>query len=165
MTTWHSFDDAKHAIESIKPGETRRQDLAIIGIDPYSNSSVTILTYPDILQRFAAGSTVNAQTLEPGILTCLKAGKVCNGYAIDQSSTSRKRYGNFWADMLNFKRQTDITGWRFNALIVLMGDLVVYASYGGQPSIHEHDATRNPLGPLQEYGGSVIIRYIPAGGF
>lgn len=120
---------------------------------------------PDILQRFAAGSSVCEHTLEPGILNCLKAGKACNGYAIDQASTLRKRYGNFWVDLFNFRRQTDITGWRFNALIVLMGDFVVYASYGGQPSIHEHEATRNPLGPLQESGGSVIMRVVPAGGF
>lgn len=160
VAQWHTFAEAKQAIDGIALHKTRRQDLSAIGIDPYTNPSVTILTYPDILQRFAAGSAVE-RSLDPGIRDCLNAGKVCNGYSIDQNSMVRKRNGNFWADMFNFKRETDVSGWHFNALIVMQDDLVVYASYGGQPQIHEHEQSKNPLGPLQETGPSVIIRYIP----
>jgi hypothetical protein len=155
-TTWHSFDEAKQTIASITPNQSRREDIERIGIDPYTNPGVTILAYPDILQRFAAGSVVSEQNLEPGIRDSLRAGKACNGFAIDQTSVLRTRVGNFWMDMLNFNRQTDVTGWRFNALIVLKDDLVVYTSYGGQPTIHAREASKNPLGPLQEAGGGVV---------
>ena len=91
QTTWYSFNEAKQAIVSIVPNETMRDDLHTIGIDPYTNPSVTILTYPDILQRFAAGSAAIEHNLDPGVRDCLSAGKVCNGFAIDQSTISRKR--------------------------------------------------------------------------
>jgi hypothetical protein len=163
---WTTFEQAKQAIEGIVPHKTRRSDLEAMGIDPYTNPSVTILTYPDILQRFAAGSVITEQSLEAGIRDCLKAGKVCNGFTIDQTSVFRKRDGNFWADILGFRRATDVSGWHFSALIVMLDDLVVYASYGGQPNLHEREVSRNPLGPLQESGGSVIIRSIETrGGF
>jgi hypothetical protein len=53
-------------------------------------------------------------------------------------------------DILNFRRETDITGWTFNALILMVDSLVVYTLYGGQPRIHEQEVSRNPLGPIQE---------------
>ena len=34
----------------------------------------------------------------------------------------------------------------------MIDDMVVYTLYGGQPRIHEHEVTRNPLGPLQGLG-------------
>ena len=158
QTTWHSFDEAKQTIASISPNQSRRKDIAKIGINPYTNPSVTILAYPDILQRFAAGSILSVQNLEPNVRECLQAGQSCNGYAIDQTTVRRRRVGNFWTDILNFNRETDVTGWRFNALIVLNDDLVVYTSYGGQPTIHARESSRNPLGPLQEAGGGAVLR-------
>lgn len=160
QTSWKSYDEAKSAIESLTPGVSLRADLQELGIDPYSNAAVRILTYPDILQRFAVGAAVSAQNLDPGIRRCINAANHCIGYAIEQASISRKRYGNFWADQLNFRRKTDIEGWRFNAIIVIVSDVVVYAAYGGQPHVHEHESSRNPLGPLQDSGSTVIMRPI-----
>ena len=68
----------------------------------------------------------------------------------------RNRYGNFWADLFNFKRKTDIVGWRFNAVLLITGDVVVYKLTGGQPTIHEHEESNNPLGPLQSAGEAIL---------
>jgi hypothetical protein len=86
---------------------------------------------------------------------CLTAGKACSGYAIALRQSRRKRIGNFWLDSLNFYRDTDITGWSFNALVLFVDDKVVYTLYGGQPRLHEREITRNPLGPLQGWGSQV----------
>lgn len=53
-------------------------------------------------------------------------------------------------DIFNFRRETDITGWTFNAMILMVDDLVVYTLHGGQPRIHEKEVSRNPLGPIQD---------------
>ena len=46
---------------------------------------------------------------------------------------------------------------RFNGVILIKGDLVVYKLTGGQPVIHEYEESKNPLGPLQGIGESKLI--------
>ena len=67
--------------------------------------------------------------------------KLCS---VALSRSSRKRVGNFWLDSLNFYRDTDVTGWSFNALVLFVDERVVYTLYGGQPRVHEREVTRNP---------------------
>lgn len=152
---WGNFEQARAAIERIVPKVTTRAELAAAGIDPLQNASVTILGLPDVMQRFTVGSAVEAQDLDAGIRECLAAGNDCTGYSIFVRRNERKRIGNFWLDSLNFRRETDITGWTFNALILFVGETVVYTVNGGQPRIHEKEVTRNPLGPLQSFGEAV----------
>ena len=96
-----------------------------------------------------------------GIRDCLKAGKACNAYLINVKRTDRNRVGNFWLDALRFRREVDVTGWSFNALVIFVNDLAVYAVYGGQPVIHEVELERNPLGPLQGWGDWVGAKALP----
>lgn len=156
--SWPNYASAQAAIERIVPHRTRRADLAASGIDPYNNPAITILNYSDIVQRFVVAGAVKREELDAGILECLQAGKACQGYAIAVRSTDRKRTGNFWLDLFNFRRVTDITGWSFNALVLLVDDLVVYTLHGGQPRIHEQEVSRNPLGPMQESLPSLLIK-------
>lgn len=158
---WTDFEQARAAVERIVPHKTTRAELSAAGIDPLRNASITILGLPDVLQRFAVGTAFDTQVLDPGVRECLAAGNACTGYAIFVRRNDRKRIGNFWADTFNFRRETDVTGWSFNALILFGGDTVVYTVHGGQPRIHEKEVTRNPLGPLQSFGeaaGSALAR-------
>lgn len=152
--TWKNYESAQAAIERIVPLRSRREDLAADGIAP-TNPAVTILSFSDVVQRFAVGSAISQEELDPGVRRCLTAGKACTGFAILVKRQSRKRTGNFWLDSFNFQRETDITGWSFNALVLFVEDVVVYTLHGGQPRIHEKEVTRNPLGPLQGWGQQV----------
>jgi len=156
--SWPNYETAHAAIERIIPHQTRRMELAASGIDPFTNPAITILNYSDIVQRFAVSASVKREELDSGILECLGAGKACTGYAILLRSSSRARTGNFWADVFNFRRVTESTGWTFNALILMVDDLVVYTLDGGQPRIHEQEVTRNPLGPIQEAVPSLLLK-------
>jgi hypothetical protein len=149
---WETFEQARDAVERIKPYETRREQLAAEGIDPYVNPAVTLLTYTDIVQRFAVGTAVRPEELDRGIRECLAAGKRCTGYAIAARRARRDRIGNFWLDSLNFRRETNVSGWTFNALVIMVDDRVVFTVFGGQPRILEREVIRNPLGPLQSWG-------------
>ena len=75
------------------------------------------------------------------------------------SKISQNRTGGFLADFSNFERRTETTGWRFNALILFVGDLVVYRSWGGQPLVNELEVNSNPLGPFQEVGPSLLSNH------
>jgi hypothetical protein len=152
---WREFDEARRAIEQIEPFRTRRAELLSDGFDPYRNPAVTILSWPDLLQKFATAEIVKTGILDTGLRDCLAAGVRCSGLAISVRRIDRQRQGNFWLDSLTFRREVLITGWTFNALIVFLDDLVVYRAFGGQPKLEELSITRNPLGPLQGWGDSV----------
>ena len=155
---WRTFDEARAAVEAIEPFRTRKSALITNGFDPYHNPSVTILSYPEIVQRFSAGNALEPQEYEHGIRNCLLAGKECTGYKIAVKRTKQDRIGNFWLDTLGFLRRTNITGWSFNAIILFVGDQVVYTVYSGQPNLHEMQVRRNPLGPLQSIGDAIRPR-------
>ena len=146
---WANFDTATENFNRIKPYETNKSQLLALGMDPVSNPNITILNYSDVIRRFIPSSAVASENLDRGISECIAAKNECSAYEIDVKSLKRKRNGNFWLDALNFKRHTDISGWRFTGLIVMKGGLVVYKLSGGQPSIQEVEETRNPLGPFQ----------------
>jgi hypothetical protein len=80
---------------------------------------------------------------------CLLSLKRCSGYAVNVRRTQRDRIGNFFLDVLNFRREIITTGWSFTALILMVDDQVVHTLYGGQPNVHDVEITRNPLGPFQ----------------
>ena len=114
---------------------------------------VAVQGMADVVRRFLPSSLIKREELDPGILACLEARDDCRGLEIIISRINRVRDGGFFADFFNFERHTTITGWRFNATVLFVNDLVVYRSWGGQPKVNETENTRNPLGPLQGIGG------------
>jgi hypothetical protein len=147
---WQSFQEAQQAFDSIVPYQTTVEDLRQLKLDPLQYPNITLLNYSDVLRRFIPSPSTNTRDLDPGVQDCISAKSACKGYEVDQKTMKRRRYGNFLADFLNFKRKVDIAGWRFNGVILIRDGIVVYKLTGGQPAIHELEESRNPLGPLQE---------------
>lgn len=154
QSPWNSFDEAQQTFDRIIPYQTTVQDLSKLKLDPLKYPNITLLNYSDVLRRFIPSPATDTRDLDPGVQDCIGAKSACTGLEVDQKALKRTRYGNFWADFLNFKRKTDIVGWRFNGVILIKNGLVVYKLTGGQPSIHEHEEQKNPLGPLQGIGES-----------
>ncbi|MEY4121434.1 MAG: hypothetical protein RLZZ457_272 [Pseudomonadota bacterium] len=154
--TFQSFDEAKQAIESIVPMQSHRALLSEMKIDPPNQPNAVILSYADILKRVVNGSVLSKTDLGPGLALCINAHEACRGWELNIAQIHKQRLGGFWSDFFNFRRHSVTTGWRFNALILLVDDVVVYRSWGGQPEIHEVDIQQNPLGPLQEIGPAVV---------
>jgi hypothetical protein len=152
MGPWKSFEDARDAIERLVPDRTTTAELTAAGIDPYRTPNVQLLSFSDILLRFPMTGAALHDQLDPGLQRCIAAGKACSGYSITVRVTHRDRTGNFWVDAFGFKRVTDVTGWSFNALILIVDGKVVYTLYGGQPKMREQEVTRQPLGPAQGIG-------------
>ncbi len=155
---WKTFEEAREAVEAIEPFHTRKSALVSNGFNPYHNPSVTILSYPEIVQRFSAGNALRRDEYDQGIRSCLVAGKACSGYLIAVKRVKHDRIGNFWLDMLGFVRRTNVTGFTFNAMILFVEDQVVYTTYSGQPKMNEMQIRRNPLGPLQSIGDAIRVR-------
>ena len=153
---WDSFESARASFDRIVPYQTIAKEMVQIGYDPFSNPAVTILTYADVIRRLIPPSTIDSMKLNRGIVECVSAQEQCQVYEIDLKRIHRKRSGNFWLDFLNFRRRTEISGWRFNALVLLNHDIVVYKLWSGQPVIREVEEAVNPLGPLQGSGEAAV---------
>ena len=153
---WQSFEEAERAFALIVPHRTTVVDLRRLKLDPAANPNITILNYSDVLRRFVPSPSIDASVLDAGVRECVRAATHCQGYEVDHRAIRHDRYGNFWADILNFRRKTEIKGWRFNAVLLIIDDVVVYKLVGGQPVIHEHEESRNPLGPLQGAGEAIF---------
>jgi len=153
---FESFEQARRAVESITPGETRIADLEALHLDTRKQPNTLILSYADILRRVFGGGVVSMKDLAPGIVKCIEAHDACRGLEFHISSIHKDRIGSFFLDFINFKRQTVTSGWRFNALVLSVDDVVVYRSWGGQPELNEVQQQRNPLGPLQEIGPAIV---------
>ncbi len=151
---WNSYEEAQKVFDDIVPNKTTTADLKDLSLDPSANPNITILNYSDVLRRFIPSPSINASDLDPGVRDCISAKTVCRGYEVEQKSIHKNRNGNFWSDFLNFHRKTDIEGWRFNGVILIKGNIVVYKLTGGQPSIREVEETHQPLGPFQGFGQS-----------
>ncbi len=155
-SSFNTFDEARAAIDGLRPMQSNLATLTALGIDPAKYPNTTLLTHADVVRRFVPGSVLNKQDLDAGIVSCLEARDACRGMDVVAARISKRRTGNFFADFFNFSRRTDTTGWRFNAVILLVDDVVVYRTWGGQPLLNESEVHTNPLGPLQDVGPSTV---------
>lgn len=155
---FQTYEQARQAIEGLVPMQSKTSALSNLGIDPVQQPNTVILTHADIVRRFVPSGLVKREDLDPGVLACLEARAACRGWEITGARIARQRTGNFLTDFTNFSRRTETTGWRFNALVLLVDDLVVYRSWGGQPRVNEIEVTTNPLGPLQDMGPAIVIQ-------
>jgi hypothetical protein len=156
VSAWNSYDDAVRSLATIEPYQATRADVHRQGLDPAVNPAISVMHFSDVLQRFAAAALIKPEDLDRGVRDCLRAGRRCNGYSITVKKLHRLRVGSFWLDSFAFKRETATTGWSVSALLVFVDDLLVYELVGGQPTISEYEAVRNPLGPLQAWGDQVL---------
>jgi hypothetical protein len=158
---WKSYEEAQQAFDTIVPHETTVHDLVTLGLDPKANPNVAILNYSDVLRRFLPSPSVNAADLDVGVQECIAAKTHCRGYEVNQQVTKSKRYGSFLLDWFNFQRKTDVAGWRFNGVLLIKDDVIIYKLTGGEPAIHSFQQSTNPLGPLQGFGNAAAQRVLP----
>jgi hypothetical protein len=147
-----SFDEARAAADRIVPMRTQLSELGPLGFDVQAGQNVTLVSYPEIVVRLTPHPGVPISQLDPGIRQCIEIQTACRGYAFRFEREDRVREGNFLLDFLNAVRTTRLTGWRFEALIVVSTDTVLFRSYSGQARIERVDKQVNPLGPLQPAG-------------
>ena len=155
-TQWSNFDTAKAAFEAVTPRSTSVTQLKKLGFDVYSSPNVRIMNYLDIA---AATLPLKNGNISEGFLACFKAQSKCQAFEFEPQTIDSRRYGNFWLDIFNFRRKSRETGWRFKALFVVVDNVVVEKLWSGNPLIYVDMDRVNPLGPLQDLGNSVPLRF------
>lgn len=155
-----SYADAQRAAERVVPFQTGVRELPALGFDAQNGRNVTLIPYPDIVARLAPYSGVPLADLDAGVRACIQAQTACRGYLFKFGQEARRREGNFMSDFLNLRRVTHVTGWRFEALLVVSDDAVLFRNYAGDAHVERIDRQTNPLGPLQQAGegaGSLLL--------
>ncbi len=155
-SSFQSFEQARDAVVALVPMKTTRAMSDNAGVDFAGQPNTKMLTHSDIVRMLVPAGILKRDDLDSGILACLEARDACTGLEITASKIAKTRTGNFFADFINYKQRTETKGWRFNALILYVDDLVVYRSWGGQPKVDELDVATRPLGPFQELGPSLV---------
>ncbi|GBC64150.1 hypothetical protein DENIS_5168 [Desulfonema ishimotonii] len=158
---WQTFEEAKMAFDQIVPYKTTSLELKALGIDPFTRSNIKLLTYLDVIERFMPDAAIQRDALDAGVLDCLSGKESCHAYEVKAKRMYKERFGNVLADIFAFRRKTRITGWAFNAIIVLKNDVVVHKVWGGDPKLDELVDQKKPLGPLQNSEGILwdVIRF------
>jgi len=149
QSPWQTYQAAQDAFDKIVPGQTTIAELRQMSMDPGSNPNIAILNYADVMRKFMVNQSFSINDLDNGVRECVTAKVACRGFEINQSLVEKNRQGNVVLDVLGFYRETQTTGWRFNGLILLKDDIVVYKLTSGQPVISQTDENKNPLGPVQ----------------
>ena|SRR5690349_7587207 len=152
---WQSFQDAQNAFDKIIPGTTTIAELRRMKLDPSTNPNITILNYADVMRKFMLNQSFSVNDLDEGVRLCVMAKITCRGFEINQSLVQKSRNGNVVLDVLGFYRETHTAGWKFNGLILLKDEVVVYKLTSGQPAIQQTEENQNPLGPVQAIGSKV----------
>ncbi len=158
QTPWRSYADAQAAFDKVIAGKTTVAELKAMSIDPDVTPNVAYLSHTDLLRRLFPIFSYDINLIDPGLKACVSSKETCYAYEVDQLTLDRKRYGNFWLDFFNFRRQIDISGWRFNAVFVIKDDTVVYKLWNGKPNVHQREEERSPLGPFQGFGPTLLTR-------
>ena len=152
---WQTYQDAQETFDKIIPGHTTIADLRVMSLDPGANANIAILNYADVMRKFLLNQSFSINDLDSGVRECVLAKIACRGLEITQSLVQKQRMGNVIFDVLGFHRETHTAGWRFNGLILLRDDIVVYKLTGGQPVIQATEENQNPLGPVQAIGSKM----------
>lgn len=154
---WKNYDDAKLAYEKIIPGSTTFDDLKKLNFDPYVVPNIELINAAQVINLFMPNQSIKFDDLEPGIQQCILNKHKCTAYKIETSVKNAKRIGNFWLDILTFKRDTINTGWEFHGLITIVDNVVTYKDpAGGKPLIKMEEIVKKPLGPLQEAASFIV---------
>jgi hypothetical protein len=104
------------------------------------------------MRKFMLSPSISLGDLDDGVRLCVSAKIACRGFEVNQTSVQKSRNGNVVLDVLGFYRETHTAGWRFNGLILLKDEVVVYKLTSGQPAIRQTEENQNPLGPVQAIG-------------
>lgn len=159
-STWDSFDIAKASYDQVVPGETRMDDLRVMGFDPDHTPNVRRLNYLELIEVFMPHVSVQRDDLDPALRNCLEARDACYAFEARPGVTQYKRHGNAALDLLGFRRETTTSGWQFITLIVVNDDVVAYKLWSGERNILRHDSEKKPLGPLQNSGEDLVEQAI-----
>jgi hypothetical protein len=155
-TNFKSYDAVQIAYKAITPGVTRESQLGDLGFDAASTPNVEVLSYLGVIERFMPRDSVKFDSLDPQVQSCIEARDRCTAYVFRPERLHQQRTGNWFLDILGFERTTVAYGWSAEVVLLMQDGRVAYKVMSGHPRIQDYHDNVQPLGPLQDLGGSLM---------
>jgi hypothetical protein len=150
VSPFPTFEAAREALDRIEPYRSNVDGLKALGFDTSASTNVREVPYPQLIAHLVETPYLPLADLDAGIRECIAVRERCRAYEFRFSRIKRERQGDFVADLLNFRRVTRTSGWRFEGVVLVRDDgLVLFRNHAGEPHIESTEDLRNPLGPLQ----------------
>ena len=156
VSRFESFDLARQAFERVVPYVTTLDDLKALGFDVSADGNVLVVPYPQLVGQLVPNPMLTLDHLDAGIRDCIAARHACRAYVFRLGNEVNERRGPFLSDFLSFRRVTRIHGWRFEGVVLVRGEVVLFRNHGGEPTIDRVEERVNPLGPLQALGDATV---------
>lgn len=153
QSSWKTYEDAKVSYDQVSVGRSTNGDIRKLGFDPKTVPNIKIMNYVDVVNLF--GPAFKLDDLPDGIHKCVVARDGCYAYKVAVQNIHSNREGNIPADLLGFSKYTKVTGWAFEATVVMVNDVVVYKLWNGTPDIQTSNSESTPLGPMQNMGSLI----------
>lgn len=155
-TNFENYAAVQAAYRTISPGATLASDLSHLGFDAARAPNVEMLSYLGVIERFMPRDSISFDHLAPAVQACIDARDRCSAYVFRPARLHQERRGNVLLDMLGFQRVTVNSGWSCEVILLVQDGRVAYKVMSGRPNIEDfHDAVQ-PLGPLQDIGGTMM---------
>jgi hypothetical protein len=156
MTSFASYDAVESAYGNVVAGETRLPQLAQLGFDTATAPNVEKLSYLGVMDRFMPGDSIRFDKLAQPVQSCIQSQEHCSAYIFRPSHVHSQRQGSLLMDLLGFERVTVNTGWSAEVIFLMQDGKVVYKVLQGKPRIEDVRDAVQPLGPLQDIGGTAM---------
>jgi hypothetical protein len=144
---FRSFEEAKEAFDAVEVGRTRTDELRALRIDP-ERQGVTLLSGAQLLPLYLPHEGATVDLHGEGLRTCAQSGERCEGWVVDVERDRRRRTGNWFLDVLRFKRVKDQRGFDFTGVMLVLDDVVVHKIWSGSRKRMQTTEVQ-PLGLLQ----------------
>jgi hypothetical protein len=155
-THFQSYQAVEAAYKEITPGQTPASALGQIGFDSARSPNVEILSYLGVIERFMPRNSISFDELDPAVQSCIEARDRCTAYVFHPSRLHQERTGSIVLDLFGFERTTVSTGWTAEVVFLVEDGRVAYKVMSGKPNIDTSHDLVQPLGPLQDFGDTVI---------
>lgn len=155
-TRFNSYGELTNAYNTIVPGETQVSDLSNIGFDSATNANVEILSYLGVIERFMPRDSIRFDRLDPAVQGCIEARDRCTAFVFRPQRLEQQRQGNVLLDLLGFERTVVNSGWSAEVTLLVENGRVAYKVMSGRPKIEDTQDSVQPLGPLQDLGGTAV---------
>lgn len=153
---FESYTAVQDAYRNIQPGTTLSSDLSRLGFDAARSPNVQVLSYLGVIERFMPRDSIRFDNLAPAVQNCIDSRDRCTAYVFHPVHLHHERTGNPIWDVLGFHRVTVNTGWSAEVILLVQDGRVAYKVMSGKPHIEDVHDNVQPLGPLQDIGGTVV---------
>ena len=150
-TIWQSFEHVQHDFASIKIGETKAEDLEKFGLGPRSQNVLKV-NYLKLRSYFIGDQqAMTNESLTEAVQKCIAKKDACYGLVVRAQKLHELGLEDLSDRMTKAEKITQQTGWKFEGVIVVEDETVVYAQpTKEEPNLYTLTKGKDPQSVLEK---------------